>query len=348
LQGSGKTTFAAKLARHFGRRGRKPLVVAADVQRPAAIEQLQVLCDAIGVPVWAEPGKTDVPGIVARGRDAARERLLDTLIVDTAGRLHVDEELMNELEAVRAVVPKAVTLLVVDAMTGQEAVRVAQAFDARLDLTGLVLTKLDGDTRGGAALSLRAVLGKPIQFVGTGEAVDDLEAFHPDRVAQRILGMGDMLTLIEKAQEAFDDKQAAELERKMRHKSLTFEDFLTQLEQVQKMGPLDKVLGLLPGLTPGMVQQAKIEPRQMGRVRGIVHSMTPQERRHPNTIDGSRRRRIARGSGTSVQEVNQLLKQFDEMKRMMRVATSNPRAMVQRVAAVRAGGKRYGGKRRGR
>jgi signal recognition particle subunit SRP54 len=348
LQGSGKTTFAAKLAHHFARRGRKPLVVAADVQRPAAIEQLQILCNAIGVPVWAEPGKTDVPGIVGRGRDAARERLLDTLIVDTAGRLHVDDELMAELEAVHAVVPKAVTLLVVDAMTGQEAVRVAQAFDARLDLAGLVLTKLDGDTRGGAALSLRAVLGKPIQFVGTGEAVGDLEPFHPDRVAQRILGMGDMLTLIEKAQEAFDDKQAADLERKVRQKTLTFEDFLQQLEQVQKMGPLDKVLGLLPGMSPAMLQQAKIEPRQMGRVRGIVHSMTVQERRHPNTIDGSRRRRIARGSGTSVQEVNQLLRQFDEMKRMMRVASSNPRAMVQRVAAVRAGGKRYGGKRRGR
>jgi signal recognition particle subunit SRP54 len=348
LQGSGKTTFAAKLARHLSRRGRKPMLVAADVQRPAAVEQLQVLAATIGVPVWAEPGVTDVPGIVARGRDQARDGLHDTLVVDTAGRLHVDDDLMRELEAVRQAVPPAATLLVVDAMTGQEAVRVAQAFDARLDLTGIVLTKLDGDTRGGAALSLRAVLGKPIQFVGTGEGLDDLEPFHPDRVAQRILGMGDVLTLIEKAQEAFDAREAVELERKVRRQTLTFEDFLSQLEQVQKLGPLEKVLGLLPGMSPAMLQQARIEPRQLGRVRGIVHSMTPQERRHPDAIDGSRRRRIARGSGTSVQEVNQLLKQFDQMKRMMRVATSNPKAMVRQVAAARAGGKRYGGKRRGR
>jgi signal recognition particle subunit SRP54 len=348
LQGSGKTTFAAKLARHLQRRGRKPMLVAADVQRPAAIEQLQMLARAIDVPVWAEPGVTDVPAIVGRGRDQARNALLDTLVVDTAGRLHIDAALMQELAAVRRAVPPAATLLVVDAMTGQEAVRVAQAFDAALPLTAVVLTKLDGDTRGGAALSLRAVLGKPIQYVGTGESVDDLEPFYPDRVAQRILGMGDVLTLIEKAQDAFDEKQAAELERKVRQKTLTFDDFLEQLQQVQKLGPLEKVLGMLPGMSPEMLQQARIEPRQLGRVRGIVHSMTPLERRHPDAIDGSRRRRIARGSGTSVQEVNQLLKQFDQMKRMMRVATSNPRAVVRNVAAARAGGKRYGGKRRGR
>ena len=348
LQGSGKTTFAAKLARHLQRRGRKPMLVAADVQRPAAIEQLQVLARTIDVPVWSEPGVTDVPAIVTRGRDRARAALLDTLIVDTAGRLHVDAALMAELAAVRTAVPPQATLLVVDAMTGQEAVRVAQAFDAQLDLTAVVLTKLDGDTRGGAALSLRAVLGKPVQFVGTGEGLEDLEAFHPDRVAQRILGMGDVLTLIEKAQEAFDGKQAVELERKVRQKTLTFDDFLEQLQQVQKLGPLEKVLGMLPGMSPQMLQQAKIEPRQLGRVRGIVHSMTPLERRHPDAIDGSRRRRIARGSGTSVQEVNQLLKQFDQMKRMMRIATSNPRNAVRNVATARAGGKRYGGKRRGR
>jgi signal recognition particle subunit SRP54 len=348
LQGSGKTTFAAKLARHLQRRGRKPMLVAADVQRPAAIEQLQVLARSIDVPVWAEPGVTDVPALVRRGRDRARAALLDTLIVDTAGRLHIDAALMSELVAVRDAVPPQATLLVVDAMTGQEALRVAQAFDAELDLTAVVLTKLDGDTRGGAALSVKSVLGKPVQFVGTGEGIDDLEAFHPDRIAQRILGMGDMLTLIEKAQETFDRQQAVELERKVRQKTLTFDDFLAQLQQVQKLGPLEKVLGMLPGMSPQMLQQAKIEPRQLARVRGIVHAMTPLERRQPDAIDGSRRRRIARGSGTSVQEVNQLLKQFDQMKRMMRIATSNPRQAVRNVATARAGGKRYGGKRRGR
>jgi signal recognition particle subunit SRP54 len=232
-------------------------------------------------------------------------------------------------------------------MTGQEAVQVARTFDARLALTGLVLTKLDGDARGGAALSLRAVLGKPIKFVGVGEGIDDLEAFHPDRMAQRILGMGDVMTLIEKAQETFDAEEAEALEKKARKAALTLDDFLTQLQQVRKMGPLDKLMGMMPGVTPAMLSQTKIEPRQLDRVQGIVHSMTPQERRNPQLIDGSRRRRIARGSGTSVQEVNLLLRQFDSMKKMMRLVSTNPKAAARSLGATR-GPVRYGSKRRGR
>jgi signal recognition particle subunit SRP54 len=347
LQGSGKTTFAAKLASQLKRRGRNPVLVAADIQRPAAVDQLVILAAQIGVPVATPDGERDVPKIVARGRDRARDGLHDVLIVDTAGRLHVDDELMQELEAIRTAVPPAATLLVVDAMTGQEAVAVAQSFDARLGLTGFALTKLDGDARGGAALSLRAVLGKPILFVGVGERLEDLEPFHPDRLAQRILGMGDVLTLVEKAQEAITAEAAAELERKVRKATFTFDDFLAQLQSVRKMGPVDKLLGMVPGMSPSMMSQVKIEPRQFDRVQGIVHSMTPRERRNPMLIDGSRRRRIARGSGTSVQEVNLLLKQFDSMKKMMRMVATNPKAAARSLPATR-GPVRYGAKRRGR
>jgi signal recognition particle subunit SRP54 len=347
LQGSGKTTFAAKLAGHLLRKGRKPLLVAADIYRPAAIDQLQILGGQVGVPVFARPDEKNVPRIVEQARAEAKQTLRDTLLVDTAGRLHIDDELMRELEAICKAVPPTETLLVVDAMTGQEAVHVAQEFDARLGLTGVVLTKLDGDARGGAALSLRAVLGKPIKFVGVGESLDDLEPFHPDRMAQRILGMGDVLTLIEKAQETYDEAQALELEKKMRRQSLTLEDFLQQLESIQRMGPLDKLLGMMPGMTPAMLKDARIEPRQVNRVRGIVHSMTQQERRNPNVIDGSRRRRIARGSGTSVQEVNLLLKQFDQMKRMMKAVSTKPAAAARQVVTGGMGA-RYGGKRKHR
>jgi signal recognition particle subunit SRP54 len=346
LQGSGKTTFSAKLAKHLSKRGRRVLLAAADVYRPAAMDQLQLLGTQVGVPVWVETAERDVSRLVVNARAHARQNLLDTLIVDTAGRLHVDEELMNELAAVRAAVPPCETLLVVDAMTGQEAVQVARTFDARVPLTGVVLTKLDGDARGGAALSLRAVTQRPIKFVGTGEGVDDLDVFHPDRMARRILGMGDVLTLVEKAQEVFDTEQAQEIERKARKQALTLEDFLAQLQQVRRMGPLDKLMGMLPGVNSAMLQQSQLDPRQLDRVQGIVHAMTPGERRAPQTIDGSRRRRIARGSGTSVQEVNLLLKQFDAMKRMMKVAATNPKAAARALAP--AGGVRYGGKRKGR
>ena len=352
LQGSGKTTLAAKIASALRKRGRTPLLVAADVYRPAAIEQLQVLGAQLGLPVHAEPGVQDVPGIVRRAQAAARDQLRDVLIVDTAGRLHIEEEMMQELEAIRAAVPPQETLLVLDAMTGQEALHVAQGFDRRIPLTGVVLTKLDGDARGGGALSLATVLGKPIKLVGVGEGTDDLEPFHPDRMAQRILGMGDVLTLVEKAQEAYDDEQARELERKVRRQSLTLEDFLEQLQAMRRMGPLDKVLGMIPGVTADTLAQARerIDDRKIHRLQGIVHSMTAVERRNPRVIDGSRRRRIARGSGTSVQEVNQLLGQFDQMKRMLKSMTGGPRAAQAAVRNVAAGNarRRFGNKRRGR
>ncbi|HZL85338.1 MAG TPA: signal recognition particle protein [Candidatus Krumholzibacteria bacterium] len=354
LQGSGKTTLAAKLGALLLRRGHKPLLVAADIYRPAAAQQLEILGAQVGVPVFARADLRDVPEIALQARRAAREQLRDVLIIDSAGRLHVDEELMRELEAVRAAVPPQETLLVLDAMTGQEALRVAQEFDRRIALTGVALTKLDGDARGGAALSLRRVLGKPIKLVGVGEGLGDLETFHPDRMAQRILGMGDVLTLAEKAQEVYDENEALELERKVRRQSLTLDDFLTQLQAVRKMGPLDKVLGLLPGVSTAALAQARenIDARQIDHVQGIVHSMTPQERRNPRVIDGSRRRRIAKGSGTSVQEVNQLLTQFEQMKRMMKSMTSsNPgqavRAATRSVAAGN-GRRRFGNKRKRR
>jgi signal recognition particle subunit SRP54 len=352
LQGSGKTTLAAKIAGSLRKRGRTPLLVAADVYRPAAIEQLQVLGGQLGLPVHAEPGVADVPGIVRRAEAAARAQLRDVLVVDTAGRLHIEEEMMRELEAIRAAVPPQETLLVLDAMTGQEALHVAQGFDRRIPLSGVVLTKLDGDARGGAALSLRAVLGKPIKLIGVGEGLDDLEPFHPDRMAQRILGMGDVLTLVEKAQEAYDEEQARELEKKVRRQTLTLEDFLGQLEAMRQMGPLDKVLGMIPGVTADTLAQARerIDDRKIHRLQGIVHSMTVVERRNPRLIDGSRRRRIARGSGTSVQEVNQLLGQFDQMKRMLKSMTGGPRAAQAAVRNVAAGNarRRFGNKRRGR
>ncbi|HZM16822.1 MAG TPA: signal recognition particle protein [Candidatus Krumholzibacteria bacterium] len=351
LQGSGKTTLAAKLGALLLRRGHKPLLAAADVYRPAAAAQLEMLGQQAGIPVFSRPELSDVPEIARQARRAAREQLRDVLIVDSAGRLHVDDALMHELEAVRAAVPPQETLLVLDAMTGQEALRVAQEFDRRLALTGVALTKLDGDARGGAALSLRTVLGKPIKLVGVGEGLEDLETFHPERMAQRILGMGDVLTLVEKAQEVYDEEQAQQLERKLRREKLTLEDFLEQLQAMRKMGPLDKVLGLLPGVPAAALAQARqqIEARQLHRVQGIVHSMTPAERRSPRLIDGSRRRRIARGSGTSVQEVNQLLTQFEQMQRMMKSMTANPRQAVRTAARSVAAGparRRYGSKRK--
>jgi signal recognition particle subunit SRP54 len=287
---------------------------------------------------------------VRRARETARAELRDVLVVDTAGRLHIEEDMMRELEALRALLSPQETLLVLDAMTGQEALHVAQGFDRRILLTGIALTKLDGDARGGAALSLRAVLGKPIKFVGVGESLDALEPFHPDRMARRILGMGDVLTLVEKAEEVYDEEQARELERKVRRASLTLEDFLGQLQALRRMGPLDKVLGLLPGMSASALEQARgsIDSRRLERVQGIVHSMTLEERRNPRLIDGSRRRRIARGSGTSVQEVNQLLGQFEQMKRMLKsMSGHSARAAVRSVAAGQAR-RRYGSKRRGR
>jgi signal recognition particle subunit SRP54 len=318
LQGSGKTTCCAKLARHFRGQGRAPMLVACDVHRPAAAEQLAVLGAQIEVPVHREAG-TDAVAIARNGVEAARRLGRDLVIVDTAGRLTIDADMMDELVRIKDAVQPTSIVLVIDAMTGQTAVEVAKAFADAVDFDGVALTKLDGDARGGAALSVRAVSGKPILFIGTGEKLDALEPFHPDRMASRILGMGDVLSLIEKAQATVDVGDAKKLEQKIRGGSLTLEDFLDQMQQVRKMGPMSQVLGMIPGFrnaTKG--RDVNLDDGQLDRVEAIVRSMTLQERRHPEIINGSRRRRIASGSGTSVQEVNQLLSQFKQMRKLMK------------------------------
>jgi signal recognition particle subunit SRP54 len=318
LQGSGKTSFAAKLAVHVRKKGRRPLLVAADIYRPAAVEQLSVLARQISAPVYAPGTDRSVVEIVEGGVREARRQLCDTMIVDTAGRLHVDREMMKEIaDAKRALGPEE-TLLVLDSMTGQEAVRVAEEFLREVDFTGVVLTKLDGDTRGGAALSVASVTGKPIVFACVGEKPDDLEAFYPDRMASRILGMGDVLSLIEKAQETMDAKEAEALERKLRKETFTLEDFLGELQRLRKMGPLEQVLGMIPGVKFRGVAQGDAGEKELRRIEAIIRSMTPDERRSPQIIDGSRRKRIAAGSGTSVQDVNRLLGRFQEMRKMMK------------------------------
>jgi signal recognition particle subunit SRP54 len=319
LQGSGKTTTAAKLARHIVRLGRRPLLVAADPYRPAAADQLETLGKAIDIPVHRAPGGTPVLDIVRGGIDASRRLVRDTVIVDTAGRLTIDEPLMTEIADLCRAVSPVETLLVVDAMTGQESVAVAQAFHATVPLTGLVLTKIDGDARGGAALSIGAVTGLPVKFLGTGEKTDALEVFHPDRLASRILGMGDVLTLVERAQDAFDAKQAAQMEKKLRTASFTLEDMLDQLQQVQKMGPIGQIMEMIPGMG-GFAKdaQASVDKGDLRRVEAIIRAMTPSERRDPTILNASRRRRIATGSGTSLTDVNRLVKQFLEMQKMMK------------------------------
>ncbi|MGZ4199459.1 MAG: signal recognition particle protein [Thermoleophilia bacterium] len=321
LQGSGKTTTCAKLARYLQKDGKRPVLIAADVYRPAAIDQLVTLAERVGAPVYAPGDHLDPVDIAKDGVAFAREKG-DVAIIDTAGRLHVDDELMEELVRIRKEVRPHNILLVVDAMTGQDAVNAAEQFKQRVDIDGVVLTKLDGDARGGAALSVRAVTGKPIMFASTGEKLDDFDSFHPDRMASRILGMGDVLTLIEKAQTDITEKEAARMEERLRRADFTFEDFLDQLKQVRKMGSLSSIIGLLPGV-PGMkeLKNAQIDERQMDRIEAIVFSMTPEERRHPELIDGGRRQRIARGSGTQVADVNRLLKQFREMKKMLKQMT---------------------------
>ena len=319
LQGSGKTTTAAKLARQVIKMGRRPLLVAADPYRPAAADQLQTLGRQLDLPVHRAPAGTSVIDIVTGGLEAARRQTRDTVIVDTAGRLSLDEELMAEISAIEAAVHPIETLLVVDAMTGQEAVGVAQAFVAAVPVTGLVLTKIDGDARGGAALSISAVTGVPVKFFGTGEKTDALEVFHPDRLAGRILGMGDVLTLVERAQEVVDAKQAAQLEEKLRKAQFTLEDFLDQLQQVQRMGPLGQVMSMIPGMG-SMAKEAQdaVDRGDIRRIEAIIRSMTPRERRDPTIINGSRRRRVAAGSGTSLTDVNRLIKQFGEMQKLMK------------------------------
>jgi signal recognition particle subunit SRP54 len=319
LQGSGKTTAAGKLALHMLRQGRRPLLVAADLVRPAAVEQLRLVGERVGVPVLTPlPGET-APQVAARGREEARRTARDTVVVDTAGRLQLDTSLLDEAAAVVRACGAAEVLLVVDAMTGQESVRVARGFAERVPLTGVVLTKLDGDARGGAALSLRAATGLAVKFVGTGERPDALEAFHPDRIASRILGMGDVLTLIERTQAAVDPGQARELGERALGGEMDLEDFLTALRQVKRMGPLEGLLAMLPGMGAlKAAREAHVDERELARMEAIVSSMTPEERRHPDILDASRRRRVARGSGTQVQDVNRLLRQFEAMRRVAR------------------------------
>jgi signal recognition particle subunit SRP54 len=316
LQGSGKTTFCAKLASYLRRRGRHPLLAAADTYRPAAQDQLATLAGQLGMPVHAGAVGADPVEIATTALDEARKGESDTVILDTAGRLHVDEDMMSELERITEAVKPQETLLVLDSMTGQDAVNVASEFAGRLDFSGAVLTKLDGDTRGGAAVSLRAVTGKPIMFAGVGEKPDALEAFHPDRMASRILGMGDVVTLVERAQAVTDLEEAARLEEKIRKERLTLEDFFEQLQALKKMGSLDQLTGMIPGMNK--LGKVAVDESALARVEAIIRSMTPRERRDPAIIDGSRRKRIAGGSGTTVQDVNRLLKQFDAMRKMMK------------------------------
>lgn len=319
LQGSGKTTTAAKLARHLHHSGQHPLLVAADTRRPAAVEQLVTLGRQLAIPVHSEDAKTPPEDICAHALTRANEMAATWVIVDTAGRLHIDEVMMKELARVRDKLRPVEVLLVVDAMTGQDAVRVAEEFNAYVGLTGLVLTKMDGDARGGAALSIRSVTGVPIKFIGTGEKADGFEPFYPDRLASRILGMGDMLSLIERAERTFDQQKTRQLEKKMRAASLDLEDLLWQLQQVQKMGPLSQLAEMIPGL-PKMAGRLPSggEEKQFEKIRAIILSMTPEERHNPNMIDGSRRRRIARGSGTTPQDINQLLNQFRQMQKLVK------------------------------
>jgi signal recognition particle subunit SRP54 len=319
LQGSGKTTACAKLAKHLAKDGKRVALAACDTQRPAAVEQLATVGERAGAAVYERGTDPDPAEIASWALDRARAESRDVLIIDTAGRLHVDDELMDQLVRVRKAAKPHDILLVLDAMTGQDAMAVASAFAERVDFDGVLLTKLDGDARGGAALSVQAVSGKPILFASTGEKLDALERFHPERMASRILGMGDVLTLIEKAEEVSDQKQAEELERKIRRQEFTLDDFLTQLKQVRRMGPLTNVLGLMPGMGGAMRQfrDLQMDERELDRIEAIVLSMTPAERAQPQIINGSRRKRIARGSGTTVQAVNQLTKQFAQMRKLM-------------------------------
>jgi signal recognition particle subunit SRP54 len=328
LQGSGKTTTVAKLALRLKQGGHLPILVAADTYRPAAITQLEVLGRQLELPVHSEGQDVSPPKICANGVREARRKGCDVVILDTAGRLQIDDEMMGELEAVKKMAKPTELLLVADAMTGQEAVNVASGFHERIGLTGLILTKVDGDARGGAAISMRAVTGVPIKFMGTGEKASALEPFHPDRLASRILGMGDVMTLIERAEEAFDAEQADKLERKLREASFTLEDFLEQFQQIKRMGSLSQILEMMPGM--GQMAKgvsAEDADRQIKRVEAIISSMTPEERRKPKIIDGSRKKRIARGSGTTVQDVNALLSQFRQMQRMMKQMGKGKRGM---------------------
>lgn len=323
LQGAGKTTQSGKLAGLFKRQGKNPLLAACDVYRPAAITQLQIVGDKLGIPVYTEGDKVSPVKIAENAVRHAEKNGYDMVFIDTAGRLHLDEAMMDELLDIKKETEPSEILLVVDAMTGQDAVNVAKAFDEKLDITGVVMTKLDGDTRGGAALSIRYVTGKPIKFIGVGEKLDNIEVFHPDRMASRILGMGDMLSLIEKAEKSFDEKKAAELEEKLRKSRFTLTDYLDQFSQIRNMGSIESILGMMPGVKQSAIKDAKIDEKMLDRTEAIILSMTPAEREKPEIISSSRKKRIAAGSGTSVEDINRLLKQFDQMSKMMKQFAGN-------------------------
>lgn len=318
LQGSGKTTTAGKLALLLKKKGKTPLLAACDIYRPAAVKQLQVVGEKVGTPVFASEGSSDPVEIAKAALAHARRNMNDLVLIDTAGRLQIDEGLMEELIRIKKAVMPTEILLVIDSMTGQDAVNVAQGFNDKIGIDGIILTKLDSDTRGGAALSVKAVTGKPIKFTGTGEKLTDLEQFHPDRMASRILGMGDVLSLIDKAQESFDKNKALELEKKIRSNKFTLEDFLDQMQEMKKMGPMDKILGMLPGMGSKQPSNVDIDEKKLSRTEAIIKSMTKQERNNPEIINSSRKKRIAAGSGTTVQDVNRLLKDFDQMQRMIK------------------------------
>ena len=323
LQGSGKTTFSGKLARMLKtKKNRRPLLVACDVYRPAAIEQLRVLSEQIGVPMYSEPDSKDPVAIAKNAIQEAKAKALDTVIVDTAGRLAVDEEMMQEIAAIKKAINPDEILFVVDAMTGQDAVNTAKEFNDRLDFNGVVLTKLDGDTRGGAALSIRSVVTKPIKFIGTGEKLDAIDQFHPSRMADRILGMGDIVSLVERAQEQYDEEEAKRLQRKIQRNQFDFNDFLNQIQQIKKMGNLKELASMIPGVGKA-IKDIDIDDNAFKSIEAIIYSMTPEERTNPAILNGSRRQRIAKGSGTNLQEVNRLLKQFDQTRKMMKMVTGS-------------------------
>lgn len=318
LQGAGKTTHAGKLAKYITDKNKKTLLVACDVYRPAAVDQLKVVGESVGVEVFAEPGVIDAVGIAKRGVEYAKKNGFGAVIVDTAGRLAVDSKMMEEIEAINTAIKPRESLFVVDAMTGQDAVQTAKAFNDRIDFTGVILTKLDGDARGGAALSIFSIVGKPIKFVGVGEKMDALEIFHPNRMAERILGMGDVVTLVERAQQVVDDKEAKKIEEKIRKNKFDLEDFLSQIQQVRKMGNVKDLLGMMPGMGKAL-RGVDIDDNTFNQVEAIIRSMTPKERSMPRSLDLSRKKRIARGSGTEIEEVNKLLKQFEDMRKVMQM-----------------------------
>ena len=332
LQGAGKTTTCAKIGKVIKKDGKRPLLVACDIYRPAARQQLKVVGDQVEIPVFSIDDCNDAVEIATKSIEHAKLHGNDVVIIDTAGRLHIDDELMQELENIHSAVNPAEILLVIDAMTGQDAVNVATTFDERLSITGVVLTKMDGDTRGGAALSVKAVTGKPIKFAGMGEKLTDLDYFYPDRMASRILGMGDVLTLIDKAQQAFDEKKALELEKKIREQTFTLDDYLDQLRQMKNMGSLTDLLGMLPGINKQALKNVNVDERKLLQIEAIITSMTKKERANPDIINSSRKIRIANGSGVKVQDVNLLLKQFEQMRKMMK-QLSNPKAMKKQMRA---------------